>query len=124
MSNTIRLTSMLGQVRWGKSLTTDFQRIADRTGIPWIAQDIDWPERDDYPRWYVPRSLGRPRVEWIGSVIIDVSGEVTFPGPLTDEQLRNVMEAGGISYSERESRVYIEDEAVLHTQYIDWTQVR
>jgi hypothetical protein len=122
MSNTIRLTSTHGDVRWGKSFTYDGQLLADKTDVAWIAHDIDWPDRNDYPRWFLPRNTEQPTREWIGSVRMLPDGTVQFPGPLSDEQLEAVMEAGAVVSTEVATRLYSEEDgSVLHAQFADWS---
>jgi hypothetical protein len=121
MSNTIRFTSVDGEVRWGKSLSYDGDLLARQTGKVWIAQDLDWPDRDDYPRWFMPRGAERPTLYWFGSVVIRADGTIQFPGPLTDSQLYSIMEAGAIVYSRLETALYDDQGAVLHYQFADWS---
>jgi hypothetical protein len=121
MSNTIRLTSVDGEVRWAKSLSYDGNRLAQQTGTAWIAHDLDWPDRDDYPRWFLPRGTEQPTLYFFGSVVINTDGTIQFPGPLTDDQLDAIMEAGAVVYSNVETRLYNDEGAVLHYQYADWS---
>jgi len=121
VSNTIRLTSVGGEVRWAKSLSYDGKRLAQQTGTAWIAHDLDWPERDDYPRWFIPRDAEQPTLYCFGSVVINTNGTIQFPGPLTDDQLDAIMEAGASVYSNVETRLYNDKGAVLHYQYADWS---
>lgn len=123
MSNTIRLTSEYGDVRYAKSLTTydDADILARRTDKAWIAHDIDWPERDDFPRWHLPRNRDKPTVEWIGSIVREADGTIRHGGPLSDEQLVAVIEAGGIIWTSLKIVPYDDNGAVLYPQYIDWT---
>lgn len=124
MSNTIRLTSERGDVRYAKSLNYDGQIFAERTSKRWIAHDIDWPDRDDYPRWFLPRGERRPTVEWIGSIVRNAYGIVTFDGPLTDRQLSAIVVAGAVVYAEAETRRYDDDGAVSNYLFVDWTGVK
>jgi hypothetical protein len=121
MSNTIRLTSVDGEVRWAKSLSYDGNRLAQQTGKVWIAHDLDWPDRDDYPRWFLPRGAEQPTLYWFGSVVINNDGTIQFPGPLTDDQLDAIIEAGAVVYSNVETNLYNDEGAVLHYQFADWS---
>ena len=124
MSNTIRLTSVYGEVRWAKSLNYDGDRIARRTETIWVAQDIDWPDRDDYPRWFLPPGREVPETEWVGGIVREPDGEIRFPGPMSDEKVAAVIEAGATMFTELRSRAYDDEGATINSQHIDWTKVR
>lgn len=123
MSNTIRLTNERGEVRWGKSLSYDGAELARRTDTAWIAQDVDWPDRDDYPRWHLPRGTKRPTRAYVGGIVIGPDGTVRFPGPLTDERIAAVVEAGAVVTTDLDAARYDEQGAVIHYQFVDWTTV-
>jgi hypothetical protein len=121
MSNTVRLTSTHGEVRYGKSLSTDFQRVADSTGEAWLAEDIDWSDRDDYPRWFVPRGERAPQDGpcWVGSVLMTHDGRVRRDVGYSEAQIAAIVEAGAVAFSAVEAQRY--DDDVMRPLYIDWS---